>query len=222
LKVGIHTVIFDLDGTLIDSAPSILRSIQSAIDETGIKTIKPLSENLIGPPLKDIFINLVGESNKEKLPELIEVFKRNYDESGYKETRVYEAITEMLDELLKNRLNLYIATNKRLVPTLKIIEHLRWTNKFKNVYALDYFEPVLQNKVEMLRRLHKDLPQASNGAIYIGDLLEDAVAAERSGLPFFMADWGYSENNSIPKDLTRILHPSMLTNKILNYRHKKR
>ena len=71
----IKTVIFDLDGTLIDSARSILNSIKAAFDEVGIEPMKPLTHDLIGPPLKDLFITLLNEARYEKLPTLIEAFK---------------------------------------------------------------------------------------------------------------------------------------------------
>jgi phosphoglycolate phosphatase len=206
----IHTVIFDLDGTLIDSAPSILSSIRSSFDQIGFKPIKELTQGLIGPPLKDIFLDLLDESKKEQCKQLIEGFKHYYDISGYKDTRVYEGVVEMLNELLKEGLDLYIATNKRLAPTLKIIEYLEWERKFKGVYALDYFRPILHNKMEMLNCLHKSLPLTTNGAVYIGDRLEDADAAEEAGISFMLAGWGYEPDNTIPRDFPRISRPSEL------------
>ena len=213
----IQTVIFDLDGTLIDSARSILNSIQAAFDEVGIEPMKPLTHELIGPPLKDLFITLLNEARYEKLPRLIEAFKHYYDALGYKETQAYEAVTEMLDELIRMEVNLYIATNKRILPTLKILDHLSWKDRFEGVYALDCFEPVLQSKTAMLQRLCNNFLYSSGDAVYVGDRADDANAAEGAGLPFFWAGWGYDNNISIPDDALKIPHPSMLPNALTQY-----
>lgn len=213
----IHTVIFDLDGTLIDSARSILNSIQAAFDEVGIEPMKPLTHDLIGPPLKDLFITLLNEARYEKLPRLIEAFKHYYDVLGYKETQAYESVTEMLDELIRMKLNLYIATNKRILPTLKILDLLSWKERFEGVYALDCFEPVLESKTAMLKHLCKDFPHARGGAVYVGDRAEDANAAEGASLPFFWASWGYDNNIAIPDDVLKIPHPSMLPKAVIQY-----
>lgn len=216
-KMPIHTVLLDLDGTLIDSAPSILKSIEVAFERVGIEPVKPLAQDLIGPPLKDIITKLVSEVNKEKIHQLIEAFKKHYDSSGYKETRAYDAVTEMLDELSINGLRLYIATNKRLMPTLKIVDHLRWTSKFEKIYTLDYFEPVLPNKMVMLKQLCKDISNATSGTVYTGDRLEDADAASKAEIPFFLATWGYGGDVAMPRDIPRIEHPSMMYNAIQKY-----
>lgn len=213
----VHSIIFDLDGTLIDSAPSIIKSIEVAFEKVGIEPIKPLNKDLIGPPLKDIFRNLVSELDKEKIYQLIECFRNYYDVSGYKETRVYDAVTEMLAELAENSLNLYIATNKRLVPTLKIIEHLKWTTKFEEIYALDYFEPVMQNKKALLQHLYNILPNSNKGVVYVGDRAEDADSAEGAGFPFIGVEWGYGLNNSIRRNVICIKHPSALNNALQQY-----
>lgn len=189
----ISTVIFDLDGTLIDSGASILNSIQYAFCLANIKPTKPLTLDLIGPPLKDIFQLLTREANQELLTELIENFKKYYDLVGYKETILYAGVAEMLDELKANKLKLYIATNKRIQPTLKILDYLGLKEKFIGVYALDCYVPNLINKNIMLQRLYLDLP-SSKFAIYVGDREEDAEAAAIAGFPFYWASWGYGNN----------------------------
>jgi phosphoglycolate phosphatase len=213
----VHTVIFDLDGTLIDSAPSILSSMRAAFDQVGIEPIKPLTYELIGPPLNELFINLLNEEYKEKLPKLLEEFKRNYDESGYKGTIIYESVTEMLDVLRQMNLKLYIATNKRILPTLKILNHLKWEDRFEGVYALDYFYPIMKNKTELLLHLYKNLPNITNGAVYVGDRPEDAEAAKGAGFPFLWAVWGYGQNNEIYNDFRKINNPHLLPKVLQNY-----
>lgn len=166
--MNVHSFIFDLDGTLIDSAPSILASMKVAFDEAGIQPARPLTHELIGPPLAQTLTSLLTEATFGALPGLIEGFKRHYDESGYRETRFYEGVPAMLSELRRMQLRLYVATNKRILPTRKIVEHFGWTSLFEELYALDYFVPAVPNKTAMLQRLHQTLPENGGGAIYKG------------------------------------------------------
>jgi hypothetical protein len=79
----INTVILDLDGTLVDSAESILNSLQVAFDEVGTSLVQSLTSDLIGPPLQDIITKLLHKSDIEALPRIAAAFTRHYDEMDF-------------------------------------------------------------------------------------------------------------------------------------------
>ena len=184
-------IVFDLDGTLIDSAPSILASMQAAFEQAGIAPIGPLTPALIGPPLAQTLRSLLPDGAAHALPGLIEGFKRHYDESGYRQAHVYPGVPDMLHALGQMPLRLHIATNKRIAPTRRIVEHLGWDGFFAGVYALDFYTPALAHKTAMLQRLRQALAGPGPAPIYVGDRAEDAEAAHASGMPFLWASWGY-------------------------------
>lgn len=186
----ITTIVFDLDGTLIDSSRSILAGFAAAFAEQGLTPAVPLEPGLIGPPLKETLARLAGTAAPAVIEPLAEGFKRHYDGEGYKATEVFAGVPAMLVELAA-RWPLYIATNKRIAPTRKILAHLGWLDHFRGLYALDGFDPPARDKHEMLARLLAVHGFDPARTLYVGDRDEDAQAAAGNGLPFALACWGY-------------------------------
>lgn len=184
-------IVFDLDGTLIDSAPAILGTFASILEHAGIEPVRPLTQDIIGPPLPEIVASLVPPAKAALVPALIATFKHRYDEHGYKETLPYPGVSIMLEALVKMNFSLFIATNKRIHPTRLIMDHMQWGGLFSGVYALDSFDPPFTEKAGLLRRLCGRFDWNASSAIYIGDRPEDAAAAEHADLPFMQAAWGY-------------------------------
>jgi phosphoglycolate phosphatase len=184
-------LIFDLDGTLIDSAPSILASYAHVFASNRIATQQPLTSAMIGPPLMQTLAKLSGVEDAEVLSDLAQQFKSHYDSEGYKQTLIYNGVPQFLASLQAAGFKLYIATNKRYVPTLKIVQHLGWEQYFSGIFALDYYLPALTNKGQMLGQILSDLSITPKDALYIGDRYEDGTAAEQNGLPFVLVSWGY-------------------------------
>ena len=184
-------VLFDLDGTLIDSAPAILASYREAFASAGRTPARSIDESIVGPPLTETLQMLAGSTEPALIAELAGHFKASYDTTGYKQTAAYAGVGEMLTQLAASGRRLAIATNKRLHPTRLILQHLGWDQHFEAVYALDMFEPRLPDKAAMIARLLSDRDIARDDAVYVGDRAEDGESADANGLPFIAATWGY-------------------------------
>lgn len=187
------SIIFDLDGTLIDSAPSILNSLQAAMIEASVTPCLPLNHSQIGPPLAQIISDVLGKKQQARIPDVIECFKRHYDTVGYKSSVDYPGIQDLLEQLKQTDIDLYIATNKRISPTQSILNYLGWNHYFKKVYALDYFQPAVSDKSTMLSCAVNELKKDPKDLIYVGDRVEDADAAKKNMMPFLWVSWGYGE-----------------------------
>lgn len=187
----ISTIIFDLDGTLIDSSASILAGFAGAFAAEGRQPVVPLGPEIIGPPLKETLAILAGSNDSALIERLAGHFKAHYDTLGYQETTVFDGIPEMLAGLAGRGIPLHIATNKRLTPTLRILDFLGWSDYFCTVRALDAWAPAVGSKREMIARqlAEEALPTAST--IYVGDREEDFLAARANDLQFALAAWGY-------------------------------
>lgn len=184
-------IIFDLDGTLIDSSPSILSALGATLSFHDIRPAVQLEPSIIGPPLRDILAKLAGTADSVLLDAMGATFKAHYDTSGYISTAIFPGVSELLSELWRRGIPLFIATNKRLHPTHLILEHLGWIEWFRGVYALDCVVPHLLNKAVMLSYLLGDVGIDPAQAFYVGDKLEDGFAADENALPFIAACWGY-------------------------------
>jgi phosphoglycolate phosphatase len=194
-----RVVIFDLDGTLIDSQQSILNAIKIALNESGLQAKIPVTKELIGPPLIDTLSRITAVKDRLILNAVANRFKLHYDAVGYRDSVVYPGIHNLLESLHNQGYVLYVATNKRLIPTKKIIDYLSWGSLFSAIYSIDSNEEKpFKNKSEMISALLREKAIDIKSAIYIGDRVEDYEAAKFNGLPCILVDWGYGEIRSKP------------------------
>ncbi len=210
-------VLFDLDGTLIDSAPAILASFRQAFAAAGRTPAIPVDASIIGPPLLETLQRLAASADRALIDELAAHFKASYDTTGYRETTAYDGVGEMLARLAASGRSLAIATNKRLHPTRLIIEHLGWSGHFDAIYALDMFEPRLPHKAAMIARLLADHDIPGDAAVYVGDRSEDGESADANRLPFLAATWGYGSLTAaeMAPHWRAVASPAELANEIL-------
>lgn len=186
-------ILFDLDGTLIDSAPSILESFVYAFSALGITPCKAITPDVVGPPLMPTLASLAGNDDADLLQNLATKFKEHYDSEGYKKATVYAGMQALLEQLKETDVTLYIATNKRDFPTQKIMQYLDWAPYFKGIFALDSYTPPKTSKPLMVAQILSDYQIDLAQAIYIGDRYEDGLAADHNQIPFAMVTWGYAD-----------------------------
>jgi len=184
-------VIFDLDGTLVNSSHGILTSLAAAFDTNGLKPAQPLSSELVGPPLRETLCLLCPKPNDAALEQLTISFKSHYDTTGFRKTIPFPQVEEMLQSLAKAKIPLHIATNKRHRPTIQILEALAWSDMFDKVLSPDSFYPTLSSKAAILTQLLIESNLAAEECLYIGDRFDDYNAAKEVGIPFALAEWGF-------------------------------
>lgn len=204
------TIIFDLDGTLVDSSPGILASLSSAFHETGLKPSRPLTAALIGPPLRDTLVDLCECDEQAPLEQLIDSFKAHYDNIGYLQTHPFSGINDMLHALADKGIPMHIATNKRSVPTEKILRTLGWTTLFNQVLSPDSFTPSLTSKALMLAQLLCDAELNPQHCLYVGDRIDDYHAAQENSLAFGLAEWGFEGDAGVfGESVIRLRQPDL-------------
>ncbi len=203
--MSVMHILFDLDGTLIDSAPSILSGFARVLDQHRISPRCELTQALIGPPLIETLRRISGIDDPEILQGLADDFKRYYDETGYRETREYPGTTESLNNLCHGGASLYVVTNKRIMPTRRIIEFLHWGEFFKGLYSQDAFDPAVKSKADVIKRVMTLHTMPRENTVYVGDREEDREAAKAIRIAFYLAGWGYGGSGAASVDMQRVL-----------------
>jgi phosphoglycolate phosphatase len=184
-------LLFDLDGTMIDSSASILASFAEAFEKSGIKPAVPLSPILIGPPVRQTLARIAGSDDIDLIDRLFQLFREDYDNQGYLRTLAYPGIDGVLRRLSETGKTLFVVTNKRVVPTTKILRMFGWVDLFKGIHALDTGPIMFSCKADMIRYLLQKYAIDPATAVLVGDTTEDAEAAHANNLPFHGVAWGY-------------------------------
>jgi phosphoglycolate phosphatase len=197
-------ILFDLDGTLIDSAPGIEDSFNIAYQKVYHKTCSQKIRKLIGPPIDKVLYLINGETNVEIINHFVEEFKQYYDKDGYKNTKLYDNVESVLDNLFEKKLNLYIVTNKRTKPTKLILDYLSIGKYFNGIYCPDILEQKFKNKTELISYLLKIHSFQLYETIMIGDTMHDGKAANENKLDFVFVEYGYGKHENCKYKLNNI------------------
>lgn len=198
--------LFDLDGTLVDSAPGIESSFYIAYLKVYNTACPKNIKTFIGPPIDQVLKTVNGETNLEIINRFVDGFKQHYDNEGYKNSKLYDDVESVLKILLKNKLNVFIATNKRVKPTKLILEYLSIGKYFNEIYCTDMEEFKFKNKTELVAHILKNNPLELSETIMIGDTIHDGLAAEENKLDFALVEYGYGQYQNSKYKFKNIKH----------------
>ena len=118
-----NTIFFDLDGTLTDSAPGIIHSVEYALDCMGNTTMDRNDlQKFIGPPLMDSFVRFCGYTEEESMRGIL-YYRKHFEENGIFDNSVYPGIPDLLNALKAAGKRLVVATSKPEVFALRVMDH---------------------------------------------------------------------------------------------------
>lgn len=196
LTTNPSSVIFDLDGTLCDTAPDILAAWVGTARKLNVSPEESRKRYRIGPPLTELIEELAPGCSEEFKRRAVAAFAGNYDNSGFPATQVYPGVKPWLDELERAGRKLFVATNKRKIPTMLILEKLDLMKYFRGVYALDSTVGA-KNKSGMVARLLAEQKLDARNCAMVGDTAGDIRAAKANGMTAVGVSWGYGTRNEL-------------------------
>lgn len=194
--MNIQAVVFDLDGTLIDSFQGIEFSARKAIESVIPGRLIPDDLRcLIGLVVREVFQRCFDDLSSEKLDELVRYFRTYYDTDGCYKVSIYPGVKKVLQQLDREHIPCFIVTNKPILPTRKILNHLTITKYFTGLFSRDNRNPPYSSKSQMMTALLEENCFKPEQVVLVGDTIEDARVAATSGTQFAAAIYGYGFNN---------------------------
>jgi phosphoglycolate phosphatase len=187
-------VLLDLDGTLSDSEPGILRSLQWACEQEGFPIPSETEvRSVIGPPF-EIGLPSIGIPD-DALSRVINTYRSRYEKIGAFENTLYDGIIEMLDTMIGAGLSLSVATAKPEKTAHPILDYFEISERFE-VRAGATMTSERRTKAQIIdHALHElwihILPQLGERDNMNGDRNHDVHGAMHHGIPCIGVSWGY-------------------------------
>ena len=191
MMTTITTLLFDLDGTLVDPAEGITRSIQFALEQMGHSV--PSRDDLlayIGPPLRHSFATLIQTTEPTQVERAMTLYRQRYATIGLFENQVYEGIPALLASLRQKQYRLFLATAKPHLYARRILAHHGLDGYFAGVYGSE-LDGRHDDKGELLAYLLKEEGLAAAATVMVGDREHDIHAARQNGLHTIGVTYGY-------------------------------
>ena len=209
-------ILFDLDGTITNSAEGIINSVKYALQKSEWKepSLKVL-HRFIGPPLVDAFMDYCG-MDKAEAEKAVAYYRERYKDIGLFESNVYDGIEEVFKALKSANKTIILATAKPLVFAKRIIEHFGLDKYFDDMVGAE-IGGTLIHKHQIIDEVIKRFNITDRtSAIMIGDREQDISGAKMFSLDSIGVKYGFAEPNELedagatyiaetPQDILKIL-----------------
>lgn len=188
-----EAILFDLDGTLVDSLPGIAWAAQTALTDMCPGAELPDLRTFVGPPIREIFRRALTTAHAALLDGLEAGFRRYYNSTGWRHTVAYADVRQTLTALHAAKVRLGVVTNKPQVPTRSILAHLGLAGFMDIVVTPDSVAPAHTSKTQALAAALSALSILPGRSLFVGDSSDDAAAAAGCGARFAAVTYGYGD-----------------------------
>ena len=190
-------VLFDLDGTLINSGLSFLKivnelKVEESQDPVNFEIVREFSSRGASLILKNAF----PEANDEKIDALKLKFLKRYTQIMTSDIHVYEGVEELLNFLTEKNISWGIVTNKSAKYALPIIEKLNWHNQTSAIICPENVHQTKPDPEGILRALNL-LDASIETSFYVGDHERDIQTAKNANVKSIACTYGYYESNPL-------------------------
>ena len=183
------TIIFDVDGTLIDGTEGILSAVKYAIK---VHNLKELTDeqliSFVGPPIQNSLKQTYG-MNDEDAQTCANTFRTQYANEDVYKARVYDGIYELLDYLKSKGCKLGVATYKREDYAISLMKYFGFDKYFDSICGADNENKL--KKLDIMENCINILCDTRENVIMIGDSNHDAGASKKLGVKFIGVTYGF-------------------------------
>ena len=190
------TVIYDLDGTLIDSAQDMRVAVSNVLADHGLPPVSDEDVRIfMGQGSKVTMGKAFAKNGKslddEALSAVTREFVRYYEADPISHTVAFDGVAEVVARFARLGLKQGVCTNKFEKPSRIILEHLKLMPPIGDVAGADTF-PVRKPDPQHILLLVERMGGDPRRTVMIGDSIHDVEAAHRAGLPAVLVSWGYT------------------------------
>jgi phosphoglycolate phosphatase len=188
------TVIFDLDGTLIDSYVAIQESLNYVLEHFGQPKVDlATTKKMVGRGLENLMVQAVGEDRKEQA---IALFRKSYDETVMRGTFLLPEVKDTIRELYEKGIKMAVASNKPSIYSRTILENFGLNPYFEACYGPDVVKQTKPHPA-MLEGLMKELNADKKETLYVGDMVIDVETARNAGVPVALIATGGNSSEEL-------------------------
>jgi phosphoglycolate phosphatase len=190
-------VVFDLDGTLVDTAPDLIAALNFVLDREGLPPLPFKSaRNMIGAGARKLIergLEVGGRAvTQDELARLTRDFVAYYAEHIADASRPFEGLDGALDDLEKNGYRFAVCTNKLEWLSKLLLDRLGLSARFSAICGADTFGVAKPDPV-ILRETVARAGGVMSGTIMVGDAGPDVGVARRAGIPVIGVEFGYTD-----------------------------
>ena len=199
-------VIFDLDGTLTDSAQGIVSSFRHALGEVGaVAPDGDLASRIVGPPMHHTLREMgLGDDTDAA----IAAYRADYSTRGWAMNRLFDGIAELLADLRAADVRLAVATSKAEPTARRILAHFGLDEHFE-VIAGASIDGYRATKSDVIGHAIAQLHPLPDRVLMIGDRSHDVDGAAEHGIDTVVVGWGYGRKDfAAPRAVSALAHVS--------------
>jgi phosphoglycolate phosphatase len=201
LRYGPHpparNVVFDLDGTLVDSRPGIVAGLRHTLERFGHRL--PEDGQLdwaIGPPLAEVVARLLAPFGDTRVEEGVALYRGWYGSHGLYDARVYTGVPDLLGRLQASGRALFVATAKRVDFAREVLGHFGLSPYFRAAYGPG-LDGSHARKADLVAHLLAAEGLDPGETVLVGDRGMDLGAARANGLRAVGVTWGYGGRDEL-------------------------
>ena len=200
----VSTLIFDLDGTLIDSQGDLIHSVNAMLRELGRQELaEETISGYIGHGAPQLVAKALGEGcTEEERQRALQFFLSYYEMHKMDTTCAYPGVAETLDKLAKRPAAMAVLTNKPVRISVRILEELELAKYFRVIYGGNSFETKKPDPLGA-RTILKELDAAPEKALLVGDSEVDVQTARNAGTLAAAVNYGFGVHDRVanPADI---------------------
>ncbi len=207
--MSVPTIVFDLDGTLVDTAPDLVATLNITIAREGIPTVPfGIARNMVGSGARRM-IELAAERagrtlSRVELERMFDAFIAHYAAHIAEHSKPFPGVAAALDALIARGCRLAVCTNKLAGLSRMLLDELALASRFVAICGPDTFG-IGKPDPEILQRTIAEAGGRLDCAVLVGDSPIDAQTAKAAAVPMIAVDFGYTDIPAVELGAQRVI-----------------